>query len=112
MREIARDENRERGRVAGKRGPGGSVRERPNGEGEKSGRSDPIFRWLSWVTLARPGNAGDATSDEPMAKTQPQPASQTRRIQEKPCDPNLPEVRSSMSGCQTPISGGLRRLSG
>jgi len=41
-------------------------RERPIGEGEKSGRSDPIFRWMSWVTSARPGNAGDATSDEPM----------------------------------------------
>jgi hypothetical protein len=41
-------------------------RERPNGEGEKSGRLDPIFRWMSWVTPARPGNAGDATFDEPV----------------------------------------------
>jgi hypothetical protein len=41
-------------------------RERQNGEGEKSGRSDPIFRWASWVTPARPGNAGDAISDEPV----------------------------------------------
>jgi len=40
----------------------------------------------------------------PWAKTHqprsldPLPASQTRRIQENPCDPILPEVRSSMSG--------------
>jgi len=69
MREIERDENWERERVEGREDPVDPwerERERPNGEGEETGRSDPIFRWPSWVTPARPGNAGDAISDEPV----------------------------------------------
>jgi hypothetical protein len=54
MREIERNENRERERVAGKRGPGGSVKER-----ETQRRRRGIGKIRPDLPVAELGDAGE-----------------------------------------------------
>jgi hypothetical protein len=123
MREIERRESenggemlrvRERDREIGRE----RIREWETRRGR--GKSDRSKVRYPVVVLGRRRQSQSRRSVEPRSSDRvardPQPVKPEREnlggSRTREPNPNLPEVRSFMSGGQTPISGGLRRLSG
>jgi hypothetical protein len=92
-------------------------RDQEIGRGSRTQELGPVDPWAQGAPILHDRRLGLKSGDggasaelrgsnpQPVSPENPRPASQTRRIRENPCDPILPEVRSSMSGGS---SGGFR----